>query len=169
MGDDKTWLDNDQQNSWRAFIIGAQLLMDRLDRDLRLEHGVSLAEYEILVRLSESPGNRMRMALLADALCHSRSRVTHTVARMERAGLLERSQSADDGRGVEAVMSAAGKALLVDAAPSHVEGVRHNLVEVASEDDFAALGRVMNEVADRLLTGKPAAADLRRPPVDETP
>ena len=167
MGSQTTWLDHDEQHSWRAFIIGTQLLMDRLDRDLRLDHGVSLAEYEILVRLSESPGNRMRMALLADALCHSRSRVTHTVARMERAGLLARSQSSDDGRGVEALMSPAGQKVLTDAAPSHVEGVRRNLVDVASGEDFAALGRVMNEVADRLLAGKPPAADLRKAPVDD--
>lgn len=162
MGEETNWLDDDQQRTWRAFIIGSQLLLDRLDRDLRLEHGVSLAEYEILVRLDESPGNRMRMALLADALCHSRSRVTHTVARMERTGLLERSAAADDGRGVEALLCTAGRDLLSRAAITHVDGVRRHLVDVTAPTDFEALGRVMNEVADRLLTGKPLVADLRQ-------
>ena len=50
---------------------------------------LSLTEYEILVRLSERPERQMRMAQLADALAHSRSRVTHTVARMEKAGLVD--------------------------------------------------------------------------------
>jgi DNA-binding MarR family transcriptional regulator len=155
------WLDEDQQQTWRAFIMGTQLLMDRLDRDLRVEHGISLTEYEILVRLSEVPEHRMRMALLADALCHSRSRVTHTVARMERAGLLSRSATADDGRGVEAVMSEEGLARLAAASHIHVEGVRRNLVDLAEPEDYEALGRVMNRVSDRLLAGKPAAADIR--------
>jgi DNA-binding MarR family transcriptional regulator len=155
------WLDEGQQQKWRAYIMGTQLLLDRLDRDLRVEHGISLTEYEILVRLSEVPGHRMRMALLADALCHSRSRVTHTVARMERAGLLARSAAADDGRGVEAVMSHQGLATLEAASHTHVDGVRRNLVDLADPEDYDALGRVMNRVSDRLLAGKPAAADIR--------
>jgi DNA-binding MarR family transcriptional regulator len=155
------WLDEDQQRAWRAYIMGTQLLLDRLDRDLRAEFGISMTEYEILVRLSELPGRRMRMALLADALCHSRSRVTHTVARMEKAGLLQRSAALDDGRGVEAVMTDAGFALLETAAHVHVEGVRRNLVDLADPEDYAALGRVMNRVSDRLLAGMPPAADIR--------
>ncbi len=94
------WLDDTQQRSWRALILGMTLLIDRLDDDLRQEHGLSLTEYEILVRLSEAPGRQMRMARLADALAHSRSRVTHTVQRMERSDLVVRSESPEDGRGV---------------------------------------------------------------------
>ena len=79
------WLDPDQQRSWRALVLGTTLLFDRLDDDLRRHANVSLTEYEILVRLSERNG-QMRMAQPADALAHSRSRVTHTVRRMEEAG-----------------------------------------------------------------------------------
>ncbi|MFN7152000.1 MAG: MarR family transcriptional regulator, partial [Microthrixaceae bacterium] len=59
------WLDDEQQRDWRALVIGTTLLMDQLDDDLRAAFGVSLAEYEILVRLSESEGRAMRMAVLA--------------------------------------------------------------------------------------------------------
>ncbi|MDQ6641397.1 MAG: MarR family transcriptional regulator [Actinomycetota bacterium] len=158
---DTRWLDESQQQHWRAYIMGTQLLLDRLDRDLRVEHGISLTEYEILVRLSEVPEHRMRMALLADALCHSRSRVTHTVARMEHARLLFRSAAADDGRGVDAVMTDEGLARLVAASHTHVDGVRRNLVDLADPNDYEAMGRLMNLVSDRLLAGKPAAADIR--------
>ena len=72
-------------------LMGTTLLFDRLDDDLRRSFDISLAEYEILVRLSEREGRRLRMAQLADALAHSRSRVTHTVTRMEAAGLVQRS------------------------------------------------------------------------------
>ena len=99
------WLDRQQQRSWRAFLVGTTLLMDRLDRDLREQHRLSLPEYEILVRLAEADGHRMRMAMLADSVSHSRSRVTHTVSRMERAGLVVRDSCISDGRGVEAVLT----------------------------------------------------------------
>jgi DNA-binding MarR family transcriptional regulator len=154
------WLDHDQQGCWRAFAVGVTLLLDRLDADLQRAFGLSLTEYEVLVRLSERPHRSMRMAQLADALAHSRSRVTHTVARMEHAGLVDRSTSPEDGRGIVCTLTDRGYDLLVEAAPVHVRGVRDYLVDLASRDDFAALGRVMNAVADRLVECHPEA-DIR--------
>ena len=155
------WLDEDEQRSWRALLMGMTLLLDRLDDDLRRTCDLSLGEYEILVRLSEREGRQMRMAQLADALAHSRSRVTHTVARMEHAGLVTRSSSPEDGRGVVATMTDKGWDLLVRVAPEHVNGVRDNLVDLVSCEDFAAVGRVMNAVADHLVAAHPEM-ELRR-------
>jgi DNA-binding MarR family transcriptional regulator len=148
------WLDDDQQRSWRALVMGTTLLFDRLDDDLRREFDISLVEYEILVRLSERDG-QMRMAALADALAHSRSRVTHTVTRMEKAGLVRRSTTPDDGRGILATLTDEGRALLVRSAPTHVSGVRAHLVDLGSNEDFAALGRVMDAVSDHLIAAHP--------------
>ena len=111
------WLDEAQQRSWRALVIGTTLLMDRLDDDLRRSFNISLTEYEILVRLSERPGRCMRMAQLADALAHSRSRVTHTVDRMEKAGYVVRGTTPEDGRGIVATMTDKGFALLAGGRP----------------------------------------------------
>jgi DNA-binding MarR family transcriptional regulator len=149
------WLDEDEQRSWRALLMGMTLLQDRLDDDLRRACDLSLVEYEILVRLSEREGRRLRMAQLADALAHSRSRVTHTIARMERAGLVTRESSPEDGRGVIATMTPKGYELLVRMADVHVSGVRDHLVDLVSPDDFAAVGRVMNAVCDHLVAAHP--------------
>jgi DNA-binding MarR family transcriptional regulator len=148
------WLDAGQQRSWRALVMGTTLLFDRLDDDLRRDHDISLVEYEILVRLSERDG-RMRMAALADALAHSRSRVTHTVTRMENAGLVQRSSSPEDGRGILCTLTDKGHDLLVRAAPTHVAGVRAHLVDLATNEDFAALGRVFDAVSDNLVSAHP--------------
>jgi DNA-binding MarR family transcriptional regulator len=134
--------------------MGTTLLFDRLDDDLRTAHDISLVEYEILVRLSER-GGQMRMAALADALAHSRSRVTHTITRMEKAGLVQRSSSPEDGRGILATLTDKGHDLLVRAAPTHVAGVRAHLVDLADDDDFAAVGRVFNAVSDHLVAAHP--------------
>lgn len=149
------WLDESQQRAWRAFLLGYTLLQDRLDDDLRRTFQISLTEYEILVRLSERPGRSMRMAQLADALAHSRSRVTHTIDRMQKSGFVERAASPEDGRGVVATMTDKGMALLEEAAHVHVNGVRANLVDLASPEDFEAVGRVMNAVADHLIAAHP--------------
>jgi DNA-binding MarR family transcriptional regulator len=149
------WLDTGQQRTWRAYLMGTTLLMDRLDDDLRRAFDISLVEYEILVRLSESEDRRLRMAQLADALAHSRSRVTHTVARMEAAGLVQRSTSPEDGRGILATMTPKGHDLLVRVAPVHVTGVRDNLVDLVSAADLEAVGRVFNAVSDHLVAAHP--------------
>lgn len=156
------WLDEDQQRCWRAYILGTTLLLDELDRELAEAHGISLNEYEVLVRLSEQPGRQMRMALLAESMAHSRSRITHTVKRMECAGLVERTAAPGDRRGVMAAMTEEGMELLRAAAPTHVDGVRRHLVALASEADFAAIGRVFDTVSDHLLEGAPEGVDIRR-------
>lgn len=158
------WLSQEQQADWRAYIVGTTLLLDALDRELRQAHGISLGEYEILVRLSESPDRTLRMAQIAESMRHSRSRVTHTVSRMEDAGLVRRTASEADRRGVEATMTDEGYALLVEAAPTHVTGVRRHFVDLATEEEFAVLGRVMNAVSDDLLTAHDdvAGTDIRR-------
>jgi DNA-binding MarR family transcriptional regulator len=158
---DAPWLDQEEQQSWRAYLVGTTLLMDRLDRDLREKHDLSLPEYEILVRLSEATDRRLRMAVLADSLSHSRSRVTHTVSRMERDGLVVRAACDSDGRGVEARLTDKGYDALVAAAPTHVRGVRDLLVDLASREDFAAVGRVFNAVTDNLVSAANSAIDIR--------
>lgn len=157
---DVQWLDQDQQHAWRAFLVGSTLLMDRLDRDLREHHDLSLPEYEILVRLSESEDRTLRMAVLAESVSHSRSRVTHTVTRLERAGLVLRRACTSDGRGVEAHLTDAGFAVLEEAAPTHVNGVRRFLVDLVADEDFQAVGRVFDVVTDRLVSASPAM-DIR--------
>jgi DNA-binding MarR family transcriptional regulator len=154
------WLDAEQQASWRALVVGVTLLFDRLDEDLQRAFDLSLGEYEILVRLSERPGRQMRMAQLADALAHSRSRVTHTVARMQNAGLVVRSSSPEDGRGIVCSLTDHGYSVLEAAAHVHVQGVREYVVDLASPDDFLALGRVMDAVSDNLIACHPEA-DIR--------
>ena len=58
-------------------------------------------------------------------------------------------------------MTDEGRRKLVEAAPTHVRGVRKHLVDLASRDDFAALGRIFNEVSDRLMKDMPEDADIR--------
>ena len=139
------WLDADQQRVWRAYLLGSARLAERLDADLRA-FGLDLGEYEILVTLSEAPDRRVRMSELADAVHQSRSRLTHTVTRMENAGLVDRASCPTDRRGVWAHLTDEGFRLLELAAPTHVESVRRNFVEAMTADDYAALGRAFTAV-----------------------
>jgi DNA-binding MarR family transcriptional regulator len=160
--DNTPWLDKDQEQSWRAIVIGMKLLRDRLDANLRQSHGISLAEYEVLIQLSEHDG-QLRMAQLADAMAHSRSRITHTISRMQVLGLVERTESPADGRGVIAKLTDEGMALLVKAAPVHVTGVRNYLVDVFDPKDLRAAGRGFEAVCAYLVGHHPDQDTLGSP------
>ena len=139
------WLDTEQQTIWRAYLLGSARLAERLDADLRA-FGLDLGEYEILVTLSEAPDRRVRMSELADAVHQSRSRLTHTVTRMQNAGLVDRASCPTDRRGVWAHLTDEGFRLLEDAAPNHVEAVRRHFVEAMTAEDYAAVGRAFTAV-----------------------
>ena len=144
------WLTEDEQHSWRAWLVASLLLQDRLTRELQAQHGLTMADYEILVRLSEVPDRRMRMSDLAGVTLSSRSRLSHQIDRMEKAGLVERASCTDDRRGAFAVLTPLGWQTLVDTAPDHVESVRAHLVDQLTPQEFAALGHACQKVADHL-------------------
>lgn len=143
------WLDAQQQVHWRAYLRGTRLLEKALVEDLA-PYKMQLTEYELLSMLSESPGQRMRMSRLADDIVQSRSRVTHTASRLEKRGWVERCRATDDGRGVEIVLTDAGRTVLDEIAGRHVESVRANLVDVLTPKQFSALGEAMAVVRDRI-------------------
>lgn len=130
---------------WRTYLLGNALLLERLDADLR-QYGMDLPEYEILVILEEASDRRLRMSRLADAVHQSRSRLTHTIARMEKQGLVARTTCPSDRRGVWAELTPAGWETLQRAAPGHVAAVRRYFVEAVDTDDFEALGRAFTAV-----------------------
>ncbi len=144
------WLSNKEQAVWRSYLETTQRLWETLDRELDEAGDVPLSEYEVLVRLSEAPGCRLRMSQLADELSHSRSRLTHTVSRMEKRGLVARSACADDGRGVLAEVTEAGLAALKAHADVHVTGVREHLFDQMDAKEVDVVGRVLARVAAHL-------------------
>lgn len=139
------WLTEEQQRVWRTYLLGVARLTEELDADLR-RSGLDLPEYEILVVLEESPDRRLRMSELADAVHQSRSRLTHTIARMEKTGLVERETCPTDRRGVWAQLTETGYEMLRQTAPSHVKAVRRFFVDAVDPDDYEALGRAFAAV-----------------------
>lgn len=144
------WLSEGQQRDWRAFLSVLNILPLQFSKVLQENFGLSLSDYEILVRLSESEDRALRMSELAAATLASRSRLSHQVDRLERAGYVSRRACLDDRRGAWAEMTDAGWELLVKAAPLHVESVREHLVDVLTDEEFQILGKISNKVLDQV-------------------
>jgi DNA-binding MarR family transcriptional regulator len=155
------WLTSREQEAWRTFLYATTLLNDRFSEALQSdpEIDLTLGEYEILVRLSEAENKFLRMSELADKVVHSRSRLTHTISRMEKRGLVERVRCTDDGRGRQAQLTTVGEQMLERAAPTHVRSVRDLLLDVVGHDDLLELGRILGKTLEEdapIAVGCPA-------------
>lgn len=154
------WLTTDEQQAWRAYLRASRLLEVALDRDLA-HHGTQLSEYEVVSMLSEAPAGRMRMSALADLVVQSRSRVTHTAARLEKRGWVRREACVDDRRGVELVLTEQGRAHIDDMARCHVNSVREHLLDVLTPEEFRDLGHSMQKIRDALAEPGQAGDAIR--------
>ena len=143
------WLNAAEMKAWRRYIVASRRLLEALDLDLA-QHELSMADYEILAQLSDAPERRMRMSELADVAMLSRSRLSHRMKVMEKAGWVKREACPIDKRGYFAVMTAKGWKAIVAAAPDHVESVRSRFVDHLSKGDQAALAEIFERVSESL-------------------
>lgn len=135
-----------QMRAWRAFLGASTLVSARLNHELDEAAAISMYEYEILVRLFESEAGRVRMSQLADQVSYSRSRLTHTVGRLERAGYVLRSSCPNDRRGVYAHLTKAGYEFLAQTAPIHLDGVRRHLIDRFTPSELATLTELLEKI-----------------------
>lgn len=143
---DRHLLTESQMRAWRAFLGASTLVSARLNHELDEAAAISMYEYEILVRLFESEAGRVRMSQLADQVSYSRSRLTHTVGRLERAGYVLRSSCPNDRRGVYAHLTKAGYEFLAQTAPIHFDGVRRHLINRFTPSELATLTELLEKI-----------------------
>ncbi|UDY36779.1 MarR family winged helix-turn-helix transcriptional regulator [Dermatobacter hominis] len=148
--DDVPWLDAEEQAAWRAYMEMRDEVTLRLERDLQARSGLSGADYQVLVHLSESPGDAVRPVEVCTALRWEQSRLSHQLTRMERRGLVERRACEEDGRGSIVALTDEGRAAIEEAAPGHVVALRALLVDVIGRDGMLQLGAIARRVLDAL-------------------
>ncbi|WP_169948082.1 MarR family winged helix-turn-helix transcriptional regulator [Microbispora sp. H11081] len=148
--DSPRWLDADEQRAWRAYLRMQGRLTARLNRQLQADSGLSLADYEVLVHLTDRPEGRLRPFELQRDLQWEQSRLSHHLTRMERRGLVTREECEEDGRGAFVVISEEGRRAIRAAAPGHVETVRRLFFDGLTRRQVAALERLAEDVLDRL-------------------
>jgi DNA-binding MarR family transcriptional regulator len=141
--------------AWRGMLRVHSALVKALDAELLAEHQLPLTSYEVLINLQAAPERRRRMAELADGVLLSRSGMTRLVDRLEREGLLERDACTSDGRGMFAVLTDKGEALLERARRTHLDGVRERFLRHFSQEDLERLAGYWQRVL-------PGSADLSR-------
>jgi len=143
------WLNPREMKAWRSYIIASRRLLDALDSDLD-GHDLSMADYEVLAQLSDAPDRRMRMTELAEIAMLSKSRLSHRMKVMEKAGWVRREACPEDKRGSFAVMTEKGWRAIVKAAPDHVTSVRNRFVDNLNVKDQEELAKIFDRLSTKL-------------------
>jgi DNA-binding MarR family transcriptional regulator len=144
------WLDDDQQRAWRGLLDLHAGLRARLHRELQATSGLSLADYDVLVHLTDVPDRRLRAFELGEGLQWEKSRVSKQVARMARRGLVVREECLEDRRGAYVALTRKGLRAIEDAAPAHVRLVRRLVFDHLSAAQVRALSRIAATVLAEL-------------------
>jgi DNA-binding MarR family transcriptional regulator len=114
----------DERGAWTGFLRAHSRIVKALDRELAAAHDLPLSEYDVLVQLAITDDGRLRMTDLADAIVLSPSGLTRLVDRLAGRGLLRRERCEADSRVVYAAISEAGLEKLLEATPTHLDGIR---------------------------------------------
>ena len=144
------WLSEEEGHAWHHFVQAYHLLERQIEQQLQRDAGLSHAQYNVLVVLSEQPGNRLRMTELARNAKITRSRLSHAIARLEKNGWVRREECPSDKRGQNAVLTEEGYAMLSRSAPGHVDAVRHALFDRLTPEQVRSLGDIMRVLAHGL-------------------
>jgi DNA-binding MarR family transcriptional regulator len=137
-----------QLEAWTRFLRAHSTITRELEPELTGGHGLTLSDFDVLVQLAQAPGRRLRPVELARAVLLTRSGVTRLVHGLERAGLVERVPSPDDGRGHLVQLTAAGRDVLRSASRTHLAGVRERFAERFDEDELRTLSALLGRLLD---------------------
>ena len=125
-------------------------LLSRLARQLQSDSGLSEADFEVLVYVSEAPDQRIRAVDLGKRLGWEKSRLSKQVSRMETRGLVRRKDCRSGQRGTDIVLTAQGKRAITAAAPLQAVEIRRLFADALTPEQLDALAEISQAVVDNL-------------------
>lgn len=146
---DGPWLNNTQQQVWRAFLTMRRDLDQAVEAQLS-EVGLSAADFALLVPLSEAPQHQLRARDLSRHIGWDRSRLSHHIRRMEQRGLIIRHSCDIDARGTYIQLTKRGVTAVQTAAPGHAQTVRSCMFDQLSEQELQTLRVISERISSRL-------------------
>lgn len=140
-------LADDLKAACRSIIRGSTLLLSQLDRDLERSHGLSLAEFEVLMALAEGPPEGVRMTTLAEQSLLSKSRLSHCVDRLETQGFVSREKVPNDRRGLLANLTDRGGKFFNEIVPTHSDCLQRYVIDLVSHDELVHVAGVAARIS----------------------
>jgi DNA-binding MarR family transcriptional regulator len=145
-----TPISDSQAAAWASYQRMRVLLSGRINRELARKTGLSEADFEILVALTETPDDSVRALALRCGLAWEKSRLSHQLRRMEERGLLTREECLEDNRGSVIRVTEAGRRLAADARVHYEETVHRYVLDVLTAEQLQALAAISETLLEQL-------------------
>jgi DNA-binding MarR family transcriptional regulator len=133
-------------SAWVGLLRGHAALTRALNADLVTDHGLTLSDYEVLLRLSRAPERKMRRVDLAEQVLLTASGITRLLDGLQASGYVDKAACSSDARVTYAVLTDAGHEKLRSAAEVHVAGIHAMFAERYSDDEMATLAELLSRL-----------------------
>lgn len=141
-----TKLTDIEMDAWQALLHTHHQVTNTLDAELRAEHGITLGDYDVLVRLARATDRRLRMAELARRVMISPSGLTRVVDGLVKDGLVGRRRDDSDARVVQAQLTERGLERVRKAAQTHLRGIRQHFTGRLSDAQLRAVAAALQVI-----------------------
>jgi DNA-binding MarR family transcriptional regulator len=138
--------------AWTDFVLSYNQIMSVLEREMQARAGITLSQYDVLLRLAEASGGRLTMSELAGAVLYSTGGLTRLFDRMRQGGLVRREPSEEDRRVIYAVLTDAGADRLRAASAVHLDGVRRHFGALLADGEAGAVAAFLGRLHASLRT-----------------
>lgn len=144
------WLSGQEAETWLNIWSFHVWLPTRLEAQLKRDAGISHYDYFALTRLWAAEDHVLRMSELASASDMTLSHLSRVITRLERQGAVLRLPDPDDGRSTLAQLTEAGKELLKNAAPGHINEIRRLIFDNLDQDEQRQFGEAIGKIVGAL-------------------
>ena len=132
--------------AWVSFLRGHAALTRALNAQLVADHGLTINDYEVLLRLSRAPDHRMKRIELAQSVVLTPSGITRLLDGLQAAGWVDKASCAGDARITYAVLTDAGSEKLHGAAESHLADIDRLFSGRFDDAELATLAELLGRL-----------------------
>lgn len=138
---DKSELNEEEMRIWHMWKGSFQSIFSRVIKEMSEHTGLSEGDYGVLDRLVLFGDGSLRQQGLAVSMDWDKSRLSHHLTRMEKRGLLIR-RPLDNDRGVQVIITSAGKSALDDARPIVAKAIRKHFLDQLTDQDIESITKM---------------------------
>lgn len=131
-----------------ALVRAHATVTRQLNVQLAADHGLTISDFEVLLRLARAPEHRLRRVDLAQQVVLTPSGITRLLDGLERQGWVDRASCSEDRRVVYAVITEAGLAKLLEARSTHVPQIEEHFARRLPRDDLVSLVGLLGKLGD---------------------
>ncbi|WP_042197173.1 MarR family transcriptional regulator [Paenibacillus camerounensis] len=142
--DNMSELNEDEMQIWNMWKGSFKRVFGRVVKEMSDHTGLSEGDFGVLDRLVQFGNGKLRQQELADSMDWDKSRLSHHLTRMEKRGLVLRKPS-DTDRGVQVMITSAGKSALAEALPIVSKAIRRHFLDLITSQDIESIARLADK------------------------